>query len=454
MGYQVYSDLWSFVERFQDAGLGNAVQWARWNNNGAKGPEDPTAGCYVYLDSQASLGVTVEILANAANCDRLPSPSQVSPYAWMPSVPLGNAAVTGARYPVIGLGTGGYGSPSAKEPECWWDICDDGSIAEKAIGEWLDLGGRRIDDATSYYHQKATGRALKATKVPREEIYYVSKTGPTDPLGYDDILKEAQSIRDVVGLEYVDALLVHWPTGGRKQGTMAANVSSDPLCQNNKPTYDEKGCRMSTWRGMVHLYNTGFARAIGVSNYNETHLMEIADAGMPLPSMNQIPYNPHRYKSHARMEQLCRALGIAVTGYSPFGVVDLARGGGGSRGGHSWPPSVGAATLLKEPAVLSVAAKHNASAAQVLIAWSLAVGVTVNPRTDKVEHMQDNLLAWQLNLTASDVVALSSLTEATCDVDPDWYECTPTATHCPPQCCDTPPCKTDSDGNCCAGGGQ
>ena len=97
---------------------------------------------------------------------------------------------------------------------------------------------------------------------------------------------------------------------------MAANVSSDPLCQNNKPTYDEKGCRMSTWRGMVHLYDTGRTRAVGVSNYNETHLMEIADAGMPLPSMNQIPY-----KSHARMErmeQLCRALGIAVTGYSPL----------------------------------------------------------------------------------------------------------------------------------------
>ena len=143
------------------------------------------------------------------------------------------------------------------------------------------------------------------------------------------------------------------------------------------------------------------------------------------------------------MEQVCKALGIVVTGYSPFGVPDLMKGSGGSRGGHAWfvylliknarrstnlnvrtespmgcvhssplcacgrsggllpfvvrmltcaqhgcpgvcvprPPSVGAQSLLEEPAVLKVAAARNATAAQVLISWSLAIGVTVNPRT-------------------------------------------------------------------------
>ena len=80
-------------------------------------------------------------------------------------------------------GTGGYGSVAGKQPECWWDICDNGKLAEDSMLKWLELGGRRLDDATSYYHQKATGRVMKKTSVPREEIFYVSKVGPSDPLG-------------------------------------------------------------------------------------------------------------------------------------------------------------------------------------------------------------------------------------------------------------------------------
>ena len=351
-----------------------------------------------------------------------------------------------------GADQNGYGAPGASAPECWWDICDNGIVAEKAITAWLDLGGRRIDDATSYYHPKATGRALNATSVPREEIYYVSKTGPSDPLGYDDVLAQAESIRTIVGLDYVDALLVHWPTGGQ-QGTIATNVSTDPACQTMNATYDEKQCRLNTWRAMVKLYESGFARAIGVSNYNRTHIEEIIEAGLPLPAINQIPYNPHRHRSHAEMEQLCKTLGILVNGYSPFGVLDLANASG-SRGGHVWPPSVGAPSLLEEPIIVKIAAKHNATAAQVLSAWSVAVGIPVNPRTKNQSHMEENLAAWQVPLTAEDLFELSSLPESPCDIDPYWYQCTPTSTACPPQCCQTPPCKADSAGYCCAGANQ
>jgi diketogulonate reductase-like aldo/keto reductase len=430
------------VTNFQAAGLGHPVQWARWGN--AQGPNVLGAGCYVYLDSQRTLGVTTELLATGPQCDTLPLPVQVSDTDWMPGVKLRNAAQPGEEYPVVGLGTGGYGNSGSPSPECWWDVCDNGTVAEEAILAWLAMGGRRIDDATSYYHPLASARALKATPVPREEIYYVSKTGPSDALGHDDILKEAQALKDM-GIDYVDMLLVHWPTGG-------AN-SSDPLCQqdNNPSTYDERGCRLSTWRAMVKLFDNGFARAIGVSNYNETHIREIVEAGLPLPSLTQIPYNPHRHRSHARMFQLCTSLGIAVSGYSPLG---LAEDSGISGSGHSWPPSVGAPSLLQEPAVLQIASNHNASAAQVLIAWSLAVGVTVNPRTSNASHMRENLLAWQIPLTPAEVLQLSMLPESTCDVDPTWYECTPTHTACPPQCCAKPPCPADESGNCCASGGQ
>jgi len=73
MGYQLDEDLWAAVQRAEAAGLGKAMQWARWGNE--HGADQPGAGCYVYIDSQATLGVTVELLANGPHCDRLPAPS-------------------------------------------------------------------------------------------------------------------------------------------------------------------------------------------------------------------------------------------------------------------------------------------------------------------------------------------------------------------------------------------
>jgi hypothetical protein len=68
-GYEVNEPIWPVVERFEAAGLGKAVQWARWG-----GVDVPGAGCYVYMDSQTTLGVTTEILASGEFCDSLPAP--------------------------------------------------------------------------------------------------------------------------------------------------------------------------------------------------------------------------------------------------------------------------------------------------------------------------------------------------------------------------------------------
>ena len=74
MGYVVNEPIWPVVQRFQQAGLGAPVQWARWGDI-----DKPGSGCYVYMDSQATLGVTTEILANEADCDDLPAPEPAPP---------------------------------------------------------------------------------------------------------------------------------------------------------------------------------------------------------------------------------------------------------------------------------------------------------------------------------------------------------------------------------------
>ncbi len=84
--------MWDVAGSFEGLGLGHPVQWGRWGNE--KGPDAAGAGCYVYMDSQATLGVTTEILGAGSDCDTLPDPG--APHAlygaFMPSIPLHNAA--------------------------------------------------------------------------------------------------------------------------------------------------------------------------------------------------------------------------------------------------------------------------------------------------------------------------------------------------------------------------
>jgi diketogulonate reductase-like aldo/keto reductase len=99
--------------------------------------------------------------------------------------------------------------------------------------------------------------------------------------------------------------------------------------------YNETQCRLSTWNAMVTIFHSGRARSIGVSNYNITHLQEIVDAGLPLPSINQCPFNAcaatpnittdiscetwslHRYRGASQMQTLdfCRRHGITFMAY-------------------------------------------------------------------------------------------------------------------------------------------
>lgn len=103
----------------------------------------------------------------------------------MPAFPLHNSAVSGLMYPAVGLGTGGYGLDTHRTyPECWIEaIPGCGERAANATQTWLKLGGRRIDSADSYFNQESIGKGIRASGVPRSEIFITSKVGPSNPLG-------------------------------------------------------------------------------------------------------------------------------------------------------------------------------------------------------------------------------------------------------------------------------
>ena len=350
---------------------------------------------------------------------------QVLSAALIPSVTLGNergTAQPGLMLPAIGLGTGAYSNDPTVGyggyPECFSSISGCGEFAERAVTEWLSVGGRRIDSANSYQDMDRVGMAMNSSNVSRGEIFLLSKVGPSQPLGFQDTLTQFQAILDSMGTTYVDSLLVHWPWPSASKGNVTNNAtqSSDPLCNTTATTtYDEKGCRLSTWRAMLQIYESGKARSIGVSNYNITHFEEIRLAGLPLPALTQSPF--HLYLSSSQMDILsyCWRHGIVFLGYSPFGVPDY------KVYNASLLPS---SNELTDPVVTAIASSHAVTPAQVLLAWQWQLGIPTNPRSMNRSHMEENLAAYSaLTLNQTEVHLLNTRPQDMCSFDSSWYEC-------------------------------
>lgn len=300
----------------------------------------------------------------------------------VPTVTLRNAAKPGTRMPVTGIGTGGYiHDPHSTQPgEVWTD-----DVAEKAVGQWLSLGGKRIDTAYDYGDQTGIGKAIKASSVSREDLFIVSKTS-SPCQGYNDTLLQMKPILEQLQVDYVDLLLVHWP-GPPSQ-------SSDPACQGNPPTWQK--CRQSTWRAMEDIYMMGKARAIGVSNFEKNHLEDIIAMKTTLPAINQVEFHPYWHETD--LLAFCNAHNITFNGYAPVGAPD-------------WAPTQRHwnHTLLQEPTIMHIAQSHNCTPAQVALRWQWQQGVLVNPRTMNPEHMMENLNFFDFELDENEMEKISNI---------------------------------------------
>jgi diketogulonate reductase-like aldo/keto reductase len=139
----------------------------------------------------------------------------------------------------------------------------------------------------------AISSAITAGAVTRDELFILSKTGPSNPLGYNDTLAQFATMQAELQTPYVDLLLMHWPWDSKSQGNVTNNKTSstDPLCNHANSTYNEAGCRISTWRALVDIFNAGGAKAIGVSNFNVSHFEELRASGMPMPALTQNPFH-------------------------------------------------------------------------------------------------------------------------------------------------------------------
>lgn len=212
--------------------------------------------------------------------------------------------------------------------------------AEGVVAEALAQGYRHIDTAAMYGNERGVGRALAASGLARDDLFVTTKLNNPDHAPQAARDGFAASL-DLLGLDYVDLYLIHWP--------LAASTDY-----------------VATWRTMLEFAEDGRARAIGVSNFQPNHLRAIIEATGVVPAVNQIEVTP--YLTQEPLRALHQDLGIITEAWSP-----LARG-----------------RVFDDPAVGAVAERLGCTPAQLVLAWHMARGDVVFPKSTSPERMRDN----------------------------------------------------------------
>jgi alcohol dehydrogenase (NADP+) len=261
----------------------------------------------------------------------------------------------------------------------------------RAVGEALKLGYRHIDCARIYGNEAEVGRALReafdADVVSRADLWITSKlwNDRHEPAEVAPALDE--TLADL-GLEYLDLYLVHWPVALRK-GAGLPLEAGDMISLDDLPIAE-------TWAAMEALPPER-CRHIGVSNFSAAKLEALCDAATRPPECNQVELHP--YLQQTELLERCAARGVAVTAYSPLGSRDRPK----SLVVENEP------VLLDDPIIGDIAARHGATPAQVLIAWALARGTAVIPKSVNPKRLAENLAATELSLSAADLSAIAGL---------------------------------------------
>lgn len=257
----------------------------------------------------------------------------------MQTVTLNN----GVKMPIIGFGV--YQIPDAEE-------------CENAVYEALVAGYRLIDTAAGYLNEKAVGRAIKRSGVPREELFITTKLWIQDA-GYESAKLAFSKSLEKLQLDYLDLYLIHQPFG------------------------DYYGA----WRAMEDLYREGKIKAIGVSNFLPDRLMDLIVHNKIVPAVNQVETHPfyQQIESAAFMKE--------------------------QRVQHqSWGPfAEGRNNMFGNEVLTSIAEKHNKSVAQVVLRWLVQLDVVAIPKSVRKERIVENFDIFDFELSADDIALISSL---------------------------------------------
>lgn len=259
-----------------------------------------------------------------------------------PRLPHDSADLEHGRMPLLGFGT--------------WPLKGDECVT--AVRTALAVGYRHLDTATVYENEAEVGRGLAESGVAREDVFLTTKwPGDDEPGTALDTLRRSL---DLLGTEYVDLWLVHWPGDGRRD----------------------------VWSHFLQAREEGLVRDVGVSNFDLAMIDEAREDSGVQPAVNQVKWNPMLYDAGFLAGH--RERGVVLEGYSAL-----------RYGAH------------EDPTVGQVAQRHGATPVQVLVRWHLQHEVVVIPKSANPERIRTNADVDWFTLTEDDMSALDGLSTVT-----------------------------------------
>jgi 2,5-diketo-D-gluconate reductase A len=234
----------------------------------------------------------------------------------------------------------------------------DPAECERSVIDAIQTGYTHIDTAASYMNEEAVGRGIKQSGVAREKLFITTKLW-IQSNGYEGTLKAFENSLKRLELDYIDMYLIHQPFGD---------------------VYGE-------WRAMEELYQQGKVRAIGVSNFQPDRIMDLMIHNKITPAVNQIEVNP--FHQQIDTQKFLQDNNVQVEAWAPF--------------------AEGRNNIFQNELLLSIAAKHKKSVAQVILRWVVQRGIIALAKSTRKERMMENISVFDFELNAEDMAAITTL---------------------------------------------
>lgn len=269
---------------------------------------------------------------------------------------------------------------------------DPGKV-EMAVKAALRIGYRHIDCAAVYGNEKEVGSALKESfseyGIKREKVQITSKLWNTAHKR-EDVLPVIKSTLHDLMLDYLDLYLIHWPVAFLPGLRGSPTSDADFLSLKDVPIIE-------TWETMLEAKNQGLVKHIGVSNFSQKKLADLKTKTDHIPEMNQVELHP--FLQQDDLLEYCHDNDILVTAYSPLGSGDR-------------PDSLktqNEPSLLDNKVINTIAVKHDATPAQVLIKWAVERETAVIPKSTNPGRIEENFNSKDIQLDEDDHSKIKSL---------------------------------------------
>ena len=227
--------------------------------------------------------------------------------------------------------------------------------AQNSVREALKMGYRLIDTANAYVNERAVGRGIKESGVPREEIFLSTKLWPSE---YENENAVDETL-ERLGVSSVELLYIHQPAGNWLAG----------------------------YRQLEKAYKEGKAKAIGISNFEGKYIAELEKEWEIAPQFIQVEAHP--YFAQDELRQTLDKYGIKLMSWYPLGHGDRS--------------------LIEEPVFKKLGEKYGKSSAQVILRWHIQMGFVVIPGSKNVDHIKDNLDIMDFTLTDDEMAEIAKL---------------------------------------------